>query len=399
MPSRHPPSRSAAAPRPHRKQHGAGLQATPPGYPELLTEIKTQVAAARTRALLAINSELIVLYWQIGAQILTSEQQRGWGAKVIDRLSADLRREMPLMSGLSPRNLRYMRDLARAWGPALSREEMLQQPVARLPWGHNIVLLDKLEDEAERTWYATKAVQHGWSRKVLVAEIASRLRERQGGALTSFASTLPERDSELLADAIKDPYNFEFLCLPERAKERDLEQALLSDVQSFLMEMGEGFALAGRQFLLRVPDVESGEEQEFYLDLLFYNYLLRRFVAIDLKIETFKPEFAGKMSFYLSAIDELHRQPDDKPSIGLILCPGRNRTVTEWALRGIETPVAVARYLTDGTAFSKEAPRELRPALPALPELAEQLRQAVHEQGGQTSRPPPMSGVRYLRAT
>lgn len=375
---------SQSSPAPPRQRSAA----TPTGYPEMLAEIKAQVAAARTKALLAANSELIVLYWQIGQQILANERRRGWGAKVVDRLSADLRREMPEMRGFSPRNLRYMRELARAWGPRRTREEILQQAAARLPWSHNIVLLDSLKDADARTWYATRAVQHGWSRKVLVAQIAGDLRRRQGGALTSFSETLPAEDSELLADTLKDPYNFEFLNLSERAQERDLEQALLNDVQAFLMEMGEGFAFAGRQFLLRVPDAETGKQQEFFLDLLFYNYLLRRFVVIDLKIEDFKPEFAGKMSFYLNAVDELLRQPQDEPSIGLILCPGRNRTVTEWALRGVQTPVAVARYLTDGTALSGEAPCELRPALPELPSLASKLMAATSASGR------PRDGVR-----
>jgi predicted nuclease of restriction endonuclease-like (RecB) superfamily len=199
-----------------------------------------------------------------------------------------------------------------------------EQPVGRLPWGQNIALLAKLEDRDARLWYAGKAVENGWSRKVLEAQIATDLRGRQGNALTSFEHSLPRPDSELVRDAIKDPYNFEFLGLSEEAKERDLELALLNDVQSFLVEMGRGFALVGRQFPLRILDAETGEEQEFFVDLLLYNYILRRFVVIDLKIEDFKPEFAGKMNFYLNAVDELERQPQDEPSIGLVLCPGRN---------------------------------------------------------------------------
>jgi predicted nuclease of restriction endonuclease-like (RecB) superfamily len=212
---------------------------------------------------------------------------------------------------------------------------------------------------------------------VLDAQISTDLRARQGKALSSFARTLPAPDSELVRDAIKDPYHFEFLKLGAEAKERDLELALLNDVQSFLMEMGQGFALVGRQAPLRVGDEETGQEQEFYLDLLFYNYLLRRFVVIELKIEDFKPEFAGKMNFYLNALDELHRGEGHKPAIGLILCPGRNKTVTEWALRGIDTPVAVARYTTGDTALTDQAPAELKPALPDLPDPAKELTNTV----------------------
>jgi predicted nuclease of restriction endonuclease-like (RecB) superfamily len=347
--------------------------ALPADYPQFLAEIKARIAGARTRAALAVNSELIRLYWEIGHEILEREGQQGWGAKVVNRLAVDLRRELPEIAGFSRRNLRYMRDFARAWSVCETSEEMLQQPAATLPWGHHMILLDKIKDADERIWYAGQAVENGWSRRVLQAQIASGLWKRQGNALTSFDHALPEPDSELVRDAIKDPYNFEFLGLARKEKERDLEQALLNDVQSFLMEMGRGFALVGRQFQLRVLDEETGEEDEFFVDLLFYNYLLRRFVVIDLKVEDFKPEFAGKMSFYLTAVDELERQPGDEQSIGLVLCPGRRKTVTEWALRGVDTPVAVARYTTGEITLTQTPPPEMKPALPELPKLASEL--------------------------
>jgi len=349
----------------------------PADYPRFLAEIKARIAAARTRAVLAVNSELIRLYWEIGHEILEREDRQGWGAKVVDRLAIDLRRELPGITGFSPRNLRYMREFARAWSMCKTSEEMLQQPAARLPWGHHMILLDKIKDADERTWYAGQAVENGWSRNVLQAQIATDLRGRQGNALTSFDHALPAPDSELVRDAIKDPYNFEFLDMSTRVKERDLEQALLNDVQSFLMEMGRGFALVGRQFPLRIVDEETGKEEEFFIDLLFYNYLLRRFVVIDLKVEDFKPEFTGKMSFYLTAVDELERQTGDEPSIGLVLCPGRSRTVTEWALRGIDSPVAIARYTTNEVTLTQTPPPEMKPALPDLPALASELSNIV----------------------
>jgi len=259
----------------------------------------------------------------------------------------------------------------------MSPASIVQQPAAQLPWAHNMVILDKLKNADDRTWYASQAVENGWSRKVLQAQIAADLRGRQGNALTSFEHALPTPDSELVRDVIKDPYNFEFLGMSKEAKERDLEAALLNDVQSFLMEMGRGFALVGRQFPLRVTDEETGEEDEFFIDVLFYNYLLRRFVVIDLKVEDFKPEFAGKMSFYLTAVDELERQPDDEPSIGLVLCPGRRKTVTEWALRGIDSPVAIARYTTSEVTLTQTPPAEMKPALPDLPALASELSDIV----------------------
>jgi predicted nuclease of restriction endonuclease-like (RecB) superfamily len=353
-----------------------GMPGLPAGYQQFLAEIKARIAAARTRAVLAVNSELITLHWEIGHEILEREQREGWGAKVINRLAADLRREFPDMTGLSLRNLRYMRAFARAW-PAESPSSIVQQPVAQLPWGHNVTLLDKLDDSTGRLWYASQAVENGWSRKVLEAQIATDLRGRQGGALTTFEHALPAPDSELVRDAIKDPYNFEFLGLSNKVKERDLEQSLLNDVQSFLMEMGRGFALVGRQFPLRVTDEETSEDHEFFVDLLFYNYLLRRFVVIDLKVEDFKPEFTGKMSFYLTAVDEMERQAGDEPSIGLVLCPGRGKTVTEWALRGIDTPMAVARYTTGEVTLTQTPPAEMQPALPDLPPLANELSDIV----------------------
>jgi predicted nuclease of restriction endonuclease-like (RecB) superfamily len=368
----------------------------PAGYPALLAEVKARVLAARTQAMLAANRALIELYWEIGTEILLRERREGWGSRVIDRLALDLRREFPEMRGFSRANLKYMRAFAEAWpreGGAIG-----QQCVGQLPWGQNIVLLSKLDSRQARLWYAREAVRHGWSRKVLSAQIATDLRGRTGGALSSFERALAAPDSELVRDAIKDPYNFEFLGLSKQARERDLEFALLHDVQSFLMEMGDGFALVGRQFPLAVLDGETGQMHEFFLDLLFYNYLLRRFVVIDLKIEDFKPEFAGKMSFYLNAVDELLRQPGDADSIGLILCPGRSRTVTEWALRRVESPVAVARYITAEMALSRDAPAQLKPALPELPQLARELTgivEAAQSSRGQEPAQPP--GRRWAR--
>jgi predicted nuclease of restriction endonuclease-like (RecB) superfamily len=349
----------------------------PADYPQFLAEIKARIAGARIRAMLAVNSELIRLYWEIGHEILEREQREGWGSGVINRLASDLRREFPGITGFSRSNLKYMRAFAEAWPAEEGDGSIGQQPVGQLPWGQNIALLTKLKDREARLWYATMTVRHGWSRKVLEAQIATDLRGRQGGALTSFGHALPDPDSELVRDAIKDPYNFDFLSLSKEVKERDLELALLNDVQSFLMEMGRGFALVGRQFPLRVVDEETGEEDEFFVDLLFYNYLLRRFVVIDLKVEDFKPEFAGKMSFYLTAVDELERQSGDDPSIGLVLCPGRRKTVTEWALRGVDSPVAVARYTTGDVTLTETPPAEMTPALPELPKLASELSDIV----------------------
>jgi predicted nuclease of restriction endonuclease-like (RecB) superfamily len=265
---------------------------------------KARIATARARAALAVNSELIRLCWEIGHEILERERREGWGSGVINRLASDLRREFLTITGFSRSNLHYMRSFAEAWPLEGGSDEIVQQPVGQLPWGQNIALVTRLEDRDARVWYAASAVENGWSRKVLEAQIATDLRGRQGGALTSFDHALPAPDSELARDAIKDPYNFEFLGLAKEAKERDRELALLNDIQSFLMEMGRGFALVGRQFPLRIDHEETGETEEFFIDVLFYNYILRRFVVIDVKVEDFKPEFAGKMGFYLTAVEQ-----------------------------------------------------------------------------------------------
>ena len=351
----------------------------PAAYGQLLDDIKVRIRNARVAAALAVNQALIALYWEIGAEILRREREQGWGAKVIDRLAADLRREFPEMTGLSRSNLKYMRAFAEAWSSDEDGAAIGQRPVGQLPWGQNISLLTKLKDREARLWYVRQAIEHGWSRPVLEAQIATRLRERRGNAISSFEHALPPPDSELVRDAIKDPYHFEFLGLGSEAKERDLELALLRDVESFLMEMGRGFALVGRQWPLRIPDADGGADSEFFIDLLFFNYLLNRFVVIDLKVENFKPEFAGKMNFYLNALDMLERQPGQEESIGLILCPGRDRTVTEWALRRTTAPMAVSRYVAGEMTLTDTPPSDLQHALPELPALANELTRMIDE--------------------
>ena len=264
------------------------------------------------------------MYWRIGRQILTQQHEEGWGSKVIDRLSLDLMREFPEMKGLSSRNLKYMR----AFYEAYSEETIVQQLAAQIPWFHNCVLLDKVKRPEERVWYIRQNISHGWSRSVLIHQIESGLYERQGRALVNFDRTLPAPQSELARQILKDPYNFDFLTLGKEAQERDLEEALLSHLREFLLELGVGFAFVGSQYHLEVGD------QDFYIDLLFYHLNLRCYVVIDLKISEFQPEFAGKMNFYLSAVDELLRHAEDGPSIGIVLCKEKNRVIVEYALKG-----------------------------------------------------------------
>jgi predicted nuclease of restriction endonuclease-like (RecB) superfamily len=327
----------------------------PDTYPALLADLKQRIRSARLRASLSVNRELVLLYWSIGRDILARQQREGWGAKVIDRLATDLRRAFPEMTGISARNLGYMRSCAEAWPD----EAILQQVAAKLPWGHIIVLIDAVKPAVERDWYARQAIQNGWSRNVLAHQIEGGLFNRQGGALTNFDRTLPAEQSELAQQLIKDPYNFDFLSLSTEAKERAIERGMIEQVQSLILELGKGFAFIGSQYPLEVGG------QDYYLDLLFYHYRLRCFVLFELKVEAFKPEFAGKMNFYLSAIDDLLRHPEDRPSIGIILCKDRNEVVVEYALRDSGKPMGVAQY-----RMSAALPERLKDDLPSPEDLA-----------------------------
>jgi len=331
---------------------------TPSNYPAFLAELKQRIGGARLRAALAVNRELVLLYWGIGQDILTRQNSEGWGTKVIDRLAADLRQAFPEMTGLSARNLKYMRAFAEAW----PIREIVQQVAAQLPWGHNIRILEAVKSPEQREWYARQAIESGWSRNVLAHQIDSNLFARQGSALTNFSRTLPAEQSELAQQIIKDPYSFDFLALGPDMLERDLERGLLEHLRSLILELGKGFAFVGSQYHLEVGG------QDYYLDLLFYHLRLRCFVVFELKIEEFKPEFAGKMNFYLSAIDDQLRHPDDRPSIGIILCKGRNEVIVEYALRDTSKPMGVAQY-----CLSAALPDQLKRELPTIEDLAREF--------------------------
>jgi predicted nuclease of restriction endonuclease-like (RecB) superfamily len=333
----------------------------PKGYDEFLGQLKERIRSAQLRAGLAVNRELVLLYWQIGHEILLRQEQQGWGAKVIDRLAADLRHAFPDMTGLSPRNLKYMRAFAAAW----TDEPIVQGPLAQITWYHNIALLEKLQAEVERLWYARLAVEHGWSRTVLVHWIESDLYQRQGKATTNFVKSLPSPESDLAREILKDPYNFEFMSLAKDAEERTFQKGLLEHIHQFLIELGAGFAFVGQQYHLEV----GGED--FFIDLLFYHLKLRCYVVIDLKMTAFKPEYAGKMNFYCSAVDDLLRHPDDKPSIGIILCKSKNQVVAEYALRDLSKPVGVSTYITK---LVESLPPALRGSLPSPQELEAELK-------------------------
>jgi predicted nuclease of restriction endonuclease-like (RecB) superfamily len=329
------------------------------GYDRLLVDLKERIRTAQVRAALAVNRELVLLYWQIGREILSRQQQQGWGTKVIERLSKDLRRDFPEMKGFSRTNLLYMRAFAEAY----PEEPIVQQVVGQIPWGHNTILLDKLKSPEERFWYARQTVEHGWSRNVLALQIDSRLHLRQGQSATNFSRTLPANQSDLAQQLLKDPYNFDFLTLGKDAHERDLERGLLEHIRQFLLELGAGFAFVGSQYHLEVG------EDNFYIDLLFYHLKLRCFVVIDLKMGKFIPEYAGKMNFYLSVVDERLRHEDDQPSIGLILCRTENRLIVEYALRDLNKPIGVSAY-----QISESLPEHLQGSLPTIEQLEAELK-------------------------
>jgi len=333
-------------------------QSLPESYPALLQELKQRIRESQLRASLSVNRELVLLYWQIGRDILDRQEREHWGAKVIDRLAADLKKAFPEMKGFSPRNLKYMRAFAEAWPD----EQFVQQVAAQIPWFHNCVLLDKIRRQEDRIWYVRASIQHGWSRNVLVHQIETRLHKRTGTAVTNFERTLPPPQSDLAQQITKDPYAFDFLMLGEDAHERELEQDLLAHLRSFLLELGVGFAFVASQYRL---EVGGGD---FFIDLLFYHLKLRCFVVIDLKAKAFEPEFAGKMNFYLAAVDDLLRHPNDQPSIGLIICKTKDQVVAEYALRNSTTPIGISEY-----KLAESLPAALRGSLPTIEDLEMEL--------------------------
>lgn len=346
----------------------------PSGYARLLEDLKTRIRQTQVRAVLAASQELIRLYWDIGREIVRRQDAEGWGKGIVDRLATDIQGDFPGIEGFSARNIRRMRAFYLAYAsevanlPQLVAElggENPPQFAVEIPWGHNVVLLEKLRTVDKRLWYAQKAVQHGWSRAVLVHQIELDLYGREGKAVTNFSETLPPVQSDLAQQILKDPYVFDFLTLADDARERELERGLLEHLRDFMLELGVGFAFVGSQYHLEVG------EQDYYLDLVFYHLKLRAFVVIDLKVEAFKPEFAGKMNFYLSAVDDQLRHDDDRSSIGIILCKGRDRITVEYALRDTRKPIGVSEY-----QLTKSLPKNLKSSLPTIEQLEEELRSA-----------------------
>ncbi len=330
----------------------------PADYADWLTSLKKRIQGARQRALLAANEEQLRLYHDIGRDILERQSQEGWGAKVIDHLSADLRSAFPGMKGLSSRNLKYMKFFAQECPDFL----IGQQSAAQLPWFHIVAIITKLPDPALRDWYARQALTQSWPRETLSLQIRNQLHLRQGAAVTNFDQRLAPPQAGLATQILKDPYHFDFLGLGDEAHERDIENALIRHITRFLLELGAGFAFVGRQFQLIV----GGEE--FFIDLLFYHTRLKCYVVVELKARDFQPEHAGKLNFYLSAVDAQIKAPDDKPTIGLLLCRSQNRLVAEYALSGIAKPIGIAEY-----ELVRALPTPLDTSLPSIEEIEAEL--------------------------
>ena len=356
------------------------MNALPDKYLHIITSLKEKIRQARLKAAVVVNSSLLQVYWEIGNTILEQQKEEGWGAKIINRLSVDLKTEFPDFKGLSVRNLKYMRAFAEAY-PQFGQQSaaqiqnqdnqivtIVQQPAAQLPWGHHQVLLDKVKEPGQRLFYIQKAVENGWSRDIMVHQIETGLYERTGKAITNFKTTLPDIQSDLAQQTIKNPYVFDFLSFSEEIKERELEKALIQHLKKFMLELGKGFAYVGNQKNL----VVAGDD--FFLDLLFYNYHMHCFVVFELKVGEFKPEFAGKLNFYVNTINEQLKGAEDKPTIGVLLCKTPNETVIKYSLQGIDSPIGVADY-----QFTKALPVALKTEMPTVEELELELEQGYEE--------------------
>lgn len=327
-------------------------------YQTFLVDVKTKIQQAQVKASVAVNQQLLFLYWEMGKMILERQQDAQWGDKMLSQLSKDLQNAFPGVKGFSVRNLKYMRRFARE-NPDI---EFGQAPLAQISWYHNITLLTKCKDTEERLWYAQQAIEHGWSRNVMVHQIELNLFKRKGKALNNFDRTLPDPQSDMAQQALKDPYIFDFLAIEGKFREKELEDNLIEHITSFLLELGVGFAFIGKQYHLPI----GGED--FYIDLLFYHTKLHCYVAVELKTTKFKAEYAGKMNLYLAGLDTEVKSAVDQTSIGLIICKDKNQVVAEYALKNISTPIGISAY-----ELRDSLPEEFESILPSIEEIEREL--------------------------
>jgi predicted nuclease of restriction endonuclease-like (RecB) superfamily len=336
-----------------------------PDYKTWLLDLKSKIKQSQIKASLTVNSQLIAMYWELGKDIVKKQQSSKWGAGLIEQLSKDLKLEFPEMGGFSKRNL----ELIKQWvlfydDPIVITKQVvsqLQKVIFLIPWGHHILIIQKIKETSEAYFYIQQTIENNWSRSVLEMQIESKLFSRHGKAITNFKDTLPEIDSDLANALMKDPYNFDFLRFSTKIKERDFEQKLIENISSFLLELGKGFAYMGRQFLINVGG------KEFRTDLLFYHTKLKCYIVIELKVTEFEPEFLGKLNFYLTAINELIKSDDDRPTIGILLCKNKNNVVVDFALKDINKPMGVSEYTYT------QLPKDIQDAIPTLEQFRNEL--------------------------
>jgi predicted nuclease of restriction endonuclease-like (RecB) superfamily len=342
-------------------------------YSAFMKDVKQRIQTAQIKAAVRVNQELLGLYWDLGEQIIEKQREAKWGDGFLEQMSRDLLDEFPEMKGFSFRNLKHVRQWVEFWIPIgkqlvsqltkqpasqLDSVEFVRQLVAQIPWGHNILIFQKIKNHDEALFYVRKTIENNWSRAVLTHQIESGLYQRDGKAISNFESTLPAPQSDLAIQTLKDPYNFDFLMLRERHDERELENALIDHVTKFLLELGAGFSYVGRQFPMEV----GGDE--FFIDLLFYHVRLHCYVVVELKTDKFKPEFAGKLNFYVSAVDGELKDEQDNPTIGILICKSKNDTVVEYSLKDVNKPIGVSEY-----QITKSLPEELKSSLPSIEEI------------------------------
>ena len=343
------------------------LAKMPENYIDFVHQLKAKITTGRTKAILHANASMMVLYWHIGNAINEKQKEAGWGAKVIDRLSYDLKQAFPDMKGFSPRNLKYMKKFAECWADV----EFVQRSVAQIPWRSNITLMEKLKDPELRVWYAQKTLEHGWGKAMLRFQIDSQLHLREGNIANNFKNTLPPPQSDLTEQSFKDPYIFDFLGQDAPKREAELEKKLLDHIQKFLLELGQGFAFVGSQVHLELGG------QDFYLDLLFYHLKLRCYVVVELKAGAFKPEYVSKLNVYQNVVNDVLKHESDAPTIGLLLVKEKSRLLVEYSLANNQNPIGVANW---EHTIQANLPDNLRETLPSIAEIEEELRQEFEEE-------------------
>jgi len=332
----------------------------PENYLPFFTNLQQYIKTEKLKAVLNANQNMIIMYWHIGNSILEKQQNEGWGTKVIDRLSHDLKEAFPEETGFSPRNLKYMRKFAESWPDF----EIVQRTVAQIPWRSNITLLDKLKDSDLRLWYAQKTIENGFGKDMLVFQIESKLHLRQGNAVSNFKEALPPLESDLATQSFKDPYIFNFLGNTQDIKERELEQKLIDHVQKFLLELGQGFAFVGRQVHLELGG------SDFYIDLLFYHIRLKCYVVVELKRGTLEPGHISQLNMYLNVVNDVLCQADDNKTIGLLLVKQKDRIIAEYTLSGINNPIGISNWEDE---LIKSLPEKFQSSLPSIEEIEKEL--------------------------